>query len=90
MHVLRRLRTLATRHPHACLRVLGHLTGNCGRYWGLARHDAIIRDVIGTAATEDSATAEARRLVSAFAVDGFDFRDALNGDIRLESPLHED
>ncbi|MGV9764966.1 hypothetical protein [Micromonospora tulbaghiae] len=90
VHVLRRLRTLAARHPHACLRVVGHLAGSRERYWTVARHDTIIRDIISTAATEDSAAAEARRLVSAFAADGFDFRDALSGDIPFGSPQHKD
>lgn len=90
VHVLRRLCTLAAGHPHACLRVLKHLAGNRGRYWEVARHDTLIRDIIGTAATEPSAAGEARQLVSAFAVDGFDFRDALHGTNRFGSPPPED
>ncbi|MEV7227313.1 hypothetical protein AB0M79_09870 [Polymorphospora sp. NPDC051019] len=81
VHVLRRLRTLALTHPHACLRVLDRVPGRPGHYWRTSRHRALIDEIIATTCTADDAAASAAsRLVSAFAVDGFDFRSALNGD----------
>lgn len=76
VHVLRRLHTLAAAHPHACLQVLQRMVGNRDRYWNVSRHQPLIHDIIAVAAAagDDVAAGEARRLVSAFAIDGFDFR----------------
>jgi hypothetical protein len=79
VHVLRRLHTLAATHPHACLRVLQRLAGNRERYWEITRHQPLIHDIIAVAAAVDEVAAStARQLVSAFAVDGFDFRNAID------------